>query len=69
MPRGNTSGPRGHPTKRRYTLDKAAALQLQGIAWLRYGRPTTEAETSAVLAALIAEEAQRIAPNGAQEKE
>ena len=61
MPRGNATGPRGHPTKRRYTLTKEAALQLQLLAWARYGRPTTEEETTAVLVAIIAEAAAAVA--------
>ncbi len=61
MPRGNADGPRGHRTRVRFSLTahKDAARALKLIAWGRYGRPTTDEETEAVLAAIIEEERQR----------
>jgi hypothetical protein len=52
-------GTRG-PLRLLYRLPDAQALELKLIAWGRYGRPTTAEETTAVLAALVSEEAQRI---------
>jgi hypothetical protein len=62
MPKGGwREGARGKAGRKaeayRPVLPVASKVQIEMIAWLRYGRPTTDEETSAVLAALIAEAA------------
>ena len=59
MPSGNFDGPRGHRTKQRYLISKEASVALKMLAWTRYGRPTTDEETNAVLSALVMEEKAR----------
>ena len=63
MAKGNTTERRGQKTRVRFSLaaHKDAALKLKMLAWKRYSRPTTDEETATVLAALIEEEAARVA--------
>lgn len=68
MPRGNLNargvrGPHakgaGRPRTRPY-LSSAAARRLHLLAWLAYGRPTSQQETDHYLSRLIREEVARV---------
>ena len=65
MPRGgwreSARGKVGRPrTIWRPTLPYKVKARMELVAWSRHGRPTTDEETAAALAALIEEEARRV---------
>jgi hypothetical protein len=70
MPRGGwreaARGKVGRPPETwRPRLPHESGVQMKLIAWARYGRTTTDEETAAALAALISEEAARVAASKA----
>lgn len=58
--REGARGKVGPKPKFRPVLPTEYRAKLQLIAWARYGRPTTEDEEAATVAALIDEEANRL---------